>query len=314
MFTTFRDLIAEVRKYPKVRLCVAAAADETVLLAVKDAKNAGFVDPILVGDIERIWRISLKISFYPRGVKIINEGNPVKAARIAAGLAESGEADILMKGMVNSSDFLRAVLHYGNGLARGSILSHLGIFEVPGFNRLVYMTDGGLNISPDLEQKKKIIANAVSFLRAIGIERPRVAVISAESMDSGKMQSAVDAGILKSLAAEGFLGECHLEGPMDLGPALDMGEAEAQGVEGPVAGKADLIVVPNIEVGNLMGKTIIHFGGGKMSGLVIGASMPMVLTSRAETPFGKLSSIAFACYYNIKNNKGLVLTDEHTGN
>ncbi|MFZ5651512.1 MAG: phosphate acyltransferase [Bacillota bacterium] len=303
MFTTFRDLIAEVRKYPKMRLCVAAAADEMVLLAVKDAINAGFVDPILVGDMERIWRISLKISFYPRGVRIINESNPVVAARTAVGLMGSGEADVLMKGMVNSSDFLRAVLHSGHGLASGSILSHLGIFEVPGYNRLIYMTDGGLNISPDLDQKKKIIANAVSFLRAIGIEKPRVAVISAESMDSGRMQSAVDAGILKSVAAEGLFGECHVEGPIDLGAALDIGEAESREVESPVAGKADLIVVPGIEVGNLMGKTIIHFGGGKMSGLVIGASKPIVLTSRAETPFGKLSSIAFACYYNIKKPK-----------
>ncbi|MFZ5647439.1 MAG: phosphate acyltransferase [Bacillota bacterium] len=303
-----------MRKYPKMRLCVAAAADEMVLLAVKDAINAGFVEPILVGDMERIWRISLKISFYPRGVKIINESNPVEASRTAVSLVGSGEADVLMKGMVNSSDFLRAVLQYDHGIVSGNILSHLGIFEVPGFNRLIYMTDGGLNISPDLEQKKMIIANAVDFLSAIGIERPRVAVISAESMGNGKMQSALDAGMLKDLASEGFFGDCHVEGPIDLGTALDFGEAEAQGVDSPVAGKADLIVVPSIEVGNLMGKTIIHFAGGKMSGLVIGASKPIVLTSRAETPFGKLSSVAFACYYNIKKNKGMSSPDEHTGN
>lgn len=306
MFTTFRDLIAEVRKYPKMRLCVAAAADEMVLLAVKDAINAGFVEPILVGDMERIWRISLKISFYPRGVKIINESNPVEAARTAVGLVGSGEADVLMKGMVNSSDFLRAVLQSHHGLVKGNILSHLGIFEIPGFNRLIYMTDGGLNISPELDQKKKIVASAVDFLRTIGIDQPRVAVITGESIRGGKMQSAVDAGILKDLASEGFFGRCHLEGPVDLGPALDIEEAEAQGMESPVAGKTDLLVVPSIEVGNIMGKTIIHFAGGKMSGLVIGASRPIVLTSRAETPFGKLSSVAFACYYNIKKSEGMV--------
>ncbi|MFZ5633774.1 MAG: phosphate acyltransferase [Bacillota bacterium] len=298
MFSTYRELIAEVKRLPRMRLCVAAATDEMVLLAVKNAVSEGIVDPILVGDVERIWKIALKISFYPRGIKVINESNPIEAARLAVRLVSSGEADVLMKGMINSSDFLRAVLQPEWELVTGSILSHLAIYEVPGFNRLIYMTDGGLNISPDLEQKQKLTANAVAFLRTIGIKQPRVAVLSTELMGGGRLHSAAEAEKLKAMAMEGKLGEAVVDGPMDLGTAVNYGEAEMQGLDSPVAGKADLLVVPNIESGNVLGKAIIHFAGGKMAGLVIGASKPIVLTSRAETPFGKLTSIAFACYYS----------------
>jgi len=303
MFNTFREVIAEVKRHPRMKLCVAAAADEMVLQAVKDAVNAGFIDPILVGSEEKIWKLSLKVSLDMKGVEIINEANPVEAARRAAQITGSGGADVLMKGMVNSSDFLRAVLKPDQGLTTGRALSHLGIFEIPGFNRLIFMTDGGLIISPDLEQKKQIILNALDFLQVIGLDTPRVAVLSAESMSGGTIQSAEDAKKIRQLALEGYFGKSVVEGPVPLGPAIDIEEALLQGMDSPDAGKADLLVVPGIEVGNVMGKTIIHFAGGRMAGLVIGAAKPMVLTSRAETPFGKLSSIAFACYYSIR--KGL---------
>lgn len=301
-FSTFRELIAEVKKLPRMRLCVAAATDEMVLLAVKNAVSECFVDPILVGDVERIWKICLKISFSPGGVQMINESNPVEAARLAVQMVSAGKADVLMKGMINSSDFLRAVLRPEYGLATGSVLSHLAVYEIPGFTRLIYMTDGGLNISPDLDQKKKITANAVDFLRTIGIGRPRVAVISPEVMVDGSLPSAADAGKIKAMAADGQIEGADIDGPMDLGAAISSEGAEAGESGSPVAGRADLLVVPNIEAGNVLGKTIIHFAGGKMAGLVVGAARPIVLTSRAETPFGKLSSIALACYYSVKKS------------
>lgn len=304
-FSTFRELISEVKRLPRMRLCVAAATDEMVLQAVKNAVSEGFVDPILVGDVERIWKICLKISFSPGGVKMINESNPIEAARLAVQLVNSGGADVLMKGMINSSDFLRAVLRPEYSLATGSVLSHLAIYEIPGFTRLIYMTDGGLNISPGPDQKKRITANAVDFLKAIGISRPKVAVLSPELMVDGSLPAASDAEKIKAMAAEGQIEGADIDGPMDLGAAINYEEAELHGAGSPVAGRADLLVVPNIESGNVLGKTITHFAGGKMAGLVVGASRPIVLTSRAETPFGKLSSIAFACYYSIKKlNEG----------
>lgn len=304
MIDTFRAVISEVKKYPRMRLCVAAAADEMVLQAVKDAVQQGLMDPILVGDVEKIWKICLKIGFSPEGIKIINESNPVEAAHMAARLAGSGEAEVLMKGMVNSSDYLRAILRPEYGLVSKSILSHLAVYEIPGFSRLIYLTDGGLNVSPDLEGKKKIIYNSVDFLSTIGVERPRVALLSAGIKGGGSLQSAGDAGKLKDLADGGMFAGADIYGPMTLDSAVSYADAERQGIDSPVAGRADLLVVANIEAGNVLGKTIIHFAGGKMAGLVLGASRPVVLTSRAETPFGKLSSIAFACYYSIKKAQG----------
>ncbi|MHB8916777.1 MAG: phosphate acyltransferase [Desulfocucumaceae bacterium] len=300
MFRTFRDVITEVKKHPRLRLCVAAAADDKVLQAVKNAVDESIVEAILVGDVERIWRLCLKIGFYPRGVKVINESSPADAARLAVSLVGSGKADILMKGIINSSDFLRAVLWPESGLVTGNILSHLAVYEVPGFDRLVYMTDGGLNISPDLEQKIKITLNAVDFLRTIGLDRPRAALLSAELKGGGRLQSAVEAEKLVALAAGGTIEGVDIDGPMALDLAVNSNAAELWAAGSPIAGKADLLVVPSIEAGNVLGKTIIHFAGGVMAGLVLGASRPVVLTSRAETPFGKLSSIALACYYSIK--------------
>ncbi|MCL6611666.1 MAG: hypothetical protein K6T66_09035 [Peptococcaceae bacterium] len=142
--------------------------------------------------------------------------------------------------------------------------------------------------------------NAIDFLRAIGLERPRVAVLSPDLPGGVTLPPALDAERLKDMAARGEIEGADIDGPMDLGPAINAEEAEARGFCSPVAGKADLLVAPGIEAGNVLGKTIIHFAGGIMAGLVVGASRPVVLTSRAETPFGKLSSIAFACYYSIK--------------
>lgn len=304
MFDTFRAVISEVKKFPRMRLCVAAAADEMVLQAVRDAVHEKLVDPILVGDVEKIWRICLKIGFNPEGIKIIGEANPVEAARLAAGLAGSGEADVLMKGMVNSSDYLRAILRAEYGLVSGNILSHLAVYEVPGLSRLIYLTDGGLNVSPDLAAKKKIIDNSVDFLKTIGVERPRVAILSAGNKGKGSLKSAEDAAALYKMAEGGAFNRADVYGPMTLDSAINYEDAERQGIVSPVAGRADLLVVTNIEAGNVLGKTIIHFAGGTMAGLVLGAALPVVLTSRAETPFGKLSSIAFACYYSIKKSEG----------
>ncbi|MFZ5645880.1 MAG: phosphate acyltransferase [Bacillota bacterium] len=304
MIDSFRSIISEVKRYPKMRLCVAAAADEMVLLAVKDAVSEGLADPILVGDEEKIWRICLKIGFSPQGIKIVNESNPAEAACLAAGFAGKGEADVLMKGMVNSSDYLRAILRPEYNLVAGNILSHLAVYEVPGFTRLIFLTDGGLNISPDFENKKKIIVNSIEFLNTIGIENPKVALLFNGIRNGCEPNSENEAKKLKEMADNGVIKNAYIYGPMSLDSAFSYESAENQGVDSPVAGKADLLMVSNIEAGNVLGKTIIHFAGGKMAGLVLGASIPVILTSRAETPFGKLSSIAFACYYSIRKTQG----------
>ena len=294
-FENFYQVIRAVKELPPTRLCVASAAEETVLEAVRDSRKEGLVDFVLVGHEEQIWRQAMTVGLNLQGIEIIDIADPLEATRRAVSEIAAGRADILMKGMVNSSDFLKAVLSPEGGMRRDRILSHFAIYEIPGYYRLVYMTDGGLNVSPDLEQKKAILKNAVEFFHSIGMNEPKVAVLSANEKVNSKMPVTVDAQALKEMAAEEFPGAI-VDGPTPLDIAVSLEAAMHKGIESPVAGKADLLMVPNIESGNILGKAIIYFAGGRMVGLVLGASRPVILTSRNEPPMGKMASIALAAY------------------
>jgi phosphate butyryltransferase len=300
-FENFHQLLIELKKYKKCRMCIAAAAEETVLQAVRDAKKEDLVDFVLVGDEQRIWRMAMTAGLNLQGIEVIDVRDPLEATKRAVRETAAGRADILMKGMVNSSDFLRAVLDPEGGLRTGNILSHLAVYEIPGYYRLIYMTDGGLNVDPNLQQKKGITENAVKFLRQVGVENPRVAILTANEKVNPKVQSTVDAHELKMMAERGEIEGAIIDGPVALDVAINMEAAQHKGIESPVAGKADLLVVPNIEAGNLLGKAIIYFASGKMAGLVLGAGKPVILTSRNEPPYGKMASIAMAAYSIVRN-------------
>lgn len=299
-FENFYQVISAVKELPPCRLCVAAAAEETVLEAVRDSRKEGLVEFVLIGPEEKIWRQAMTVSLNLQGIEIIDIADPIEATNRAVKEVAEGKAEILMKGMVNSSDFLRAVLNPEGGMRRDRILSHLAIYEVPGYYRLIYMTDGGLNVSPSLDQKKAILQNAVEFLHAIGLNEPKVAALSANEKVDPKVQATVDAAALKEMAAEAFPGAI-VDGPTPLDIALSFEAALHKGIDSPVAGKADLLFVPNIEAGNILGKAIIYFAGGRMGGLVLGASRPVILTSRNEPPMGKMASIALAAYSVARN-------------
>jgi phosphate butyryltransferase len=301
-FENFHQVIAAVRELPSCRLCVAAAAEETILEAVRDSRKEGLVEFVLVGPEEKIWRHAMTISLNLQGIEIIDVADPVEAAHRAVEEVAGGRADILMKGMVNSSDFLRAVINPDGGMRRERILSHLAIYEVPGYYRLIYMTDGGLNVNPGLEQKKVILQNAIEFMHSIGIAEPKVAILSANENVDPKIPATVDAQALKEMAAEVFPGAI-IDGPTPLDVAVSYESALHKGIDSPLAGKADLLLVPNIEAGNILGKSIIYFAGGRMGGLVLGAKRPVILTSRNEPPMGKIASIAMAAYSIARNRK-----------
>ena len=302
-FENFYHVIAAVKELPPCRLCVASAAEETVLEAVRDTRKEGLVDFVLIGHEEQIWRLAMKVSLNLQGIEIIDVPDPLEATDRAVQEVASGRADILMKGMVNSSDFLRAVLKPEGGMRREGILSHLAIYEVPGYYRLIYMTDGGLNVSPDLEQKKAILQNSIDFFRAIGMDQPRVAILSANEKVDPKMPSTVDAQVLRDMAEEEFPGAI-VDGPTPLDIAVSFEAAMHKGIDSPVAGKADLLMVPNIEAGNILGKSMIYFANSRMAGLVLGASRPAILTSRNEPPMGKIASIALAAYSVARTREG----------
>lgn len=301
-FENFYQVITAVKELPSCRLCVASAAEETVLEAVRDSRKEGLVEFVLIGPEEKIWRQAMTVSLNLQGIEIIDIDDPIEATHRAVKEVAAGRADILMKGMVNSSDFLRAVLNPEGGMRRDRILSHFAIYEVPGYYRLIYMTDGGLNVSPNLEQKKAILQNAVEFLHAIGLEEPKVAILSANEKVDPKIPATVDAKALKDMAAEAFAGSL-VDGPTPLDIALSYEAALHKGIDSPIAGKADLLMVPNIEAGNILGKAIIYFAGGRMGGLVLGASRPVILTSRNEPPMGKMASIALAAYSVTRNRR-----------
>ena len=294
IFENFHQVIRAVREKGRCRVCVASADDVTVLGAVRDARKEDFVDFTLVGHEERIWRLAIKAGLNLQGIDIIDVAEPLLAVERAVREVGKGACDVLMKGMVNSADFLHAVLSPEGGLRTSRILSHVAVLEVSGYYRLIFITDGGLNVSPDYDQKTAIVRNAIQFLHSIGIETPKVAFLSANEKVSPKVPSTLEAQKFVQAAARGEFPGCLLAGPLGLDAAVNEDAAIRKEIDSPVAGRADLLVVPGIEAGNMLAKSIVYFAQGRMAGLVLGAAKPVILTSRNEPAYGKLASIALA--------------------
>jgi len=207
-----------------------------------------------------------------------------------------------MKGLVNSSDFMRAVLNAEAGLRTGRLLSHLAVFEVPGQRKLLFLSDGGINIAPGLEEKRQILENALGALAAMGYREPKVGILTANEQVNPKMSATTDAAALVEAWRSGaFSVPCVVEGPVALDVAVCPEAARHKRIDSAITGEVDLLIMPNIEAGNVCGKTLIHFAGARMAGLVLGAAAPIVMTSRAETAEGKRDSIALACLAGAKN-------------
>ena len=291
-FGSFSDILSICRKLGKVTISVAAAQDEDVLGAVLAAQREGIADAVLVGDGPRIEALARQVGVSP--LEILHEPDEAKAALRAAALVRDGRANALMKGLVNTSDFLRAVLDPESGLKNGTLLSHLAAFELPGHSKLMFHSDGGINISPGLEEKKDILLNAVRALSRIGIREPKVAILSANEQVNPKMPSTTDARALVEMRERGEIPAGILEGPIALDVAVSRKAAKHKGIVSRISGDVDLFLVPNIEAGNLLGKALVYYANAKMAGLVLGAACPIVLTSRSESAEGKLYSIALA--------------------
>ncbi|MGG1573704.1 phosphate butyryltransferase [Fictibacillus sp. NRS-1165] len=277
-------------------VAVAAAEDEEVILSVKQAYEKGIASFILAGNKEKI-QFLLRQHELKEGEDLqIVEANPENTAMEAVKAVSGGQADILMKGHIPTADLLKAVLHKENGLRTGKVLSHVAAFEVPGFDRLIFLTDSGMNIVPDLQQKAQIIENAVQVARGIGVAMPKVAVLAAVESVNPNMQATLDASALAMMNRRGQIKGCIVDGPLALDNAISVKAAEHKGISGEVAGQADVLVVPAIETGNALYKSLIYFANAKVGAVVAGARAPIVLTSRADTAESKLYSIALAVY------------------
>jgi phosphate butyryltransferase len=289
------DIIEAARKAGRKRVAVAAAHEESALEAVFDAARHGLIEPILIGDAEQIRAIAADLGADLAGVRIIDEKDYAKAAAEAVALVRAGEADMLMKGVLDTSILLKAALNKENGLNAGRLTSHVAVMEVPTYHKLLIVTDAAINIAPDLTGKLDIIANAVLVAKAIGLSNPKVALLAAvEKVNWDKMPCTADAAIITQMNRRGQLKGCIVDGPLALDNAVSAESAQIKKIVSEVAGDADILVAPDIEAGNILYKCLLDLGQAKGAGIVVGASKPIVLTSRADSAETKLASIALA--------------------
>lgn len=294
----FDEIIKYAQDYanamgPK-KIAVANAQDEDVLKAIKKAVNENICKPILVGDKDKITQLADIIELELNNIDIIDEKDGKEACRKAVELVSSGKADIVMKGLVDTSIILKAVLDKEIGLRTGNVLSHAAVFSVDTYHKFFIVTDAAMSIAPSVEEKGQIIENTLTLSRALGAELPKVAVICAKEKVNPKMQATIDAGELVQMQKNGKISGCIVEGPYALDNAISKEAAELKGIKGEVAGDADILLMPDIEAGNILYKALTYLANADNAGIILGAKAPIVLTSRADSDKAKLNSIALA--------------------
>lgn len=276
------------------KLVVAAAEDHVVLKAVAEAKKSEIVDPILVGNKENIEKEAEIIGLDLKDYKIVNVDNEKEAARKAVEMISNGQGDFLMKGKIKTGDLMKTVLAEEYGLRTGKVMAMVSVFEIPNFDRLLIVSDAGMLIAPTLEQKVHIIEHSVNVAKVLGIELPKVAIVGAVEVVNPKMPATLDAAILSKMNQRGQIKGCIVDGPFALDNVVSEEAAKHKGIESPVAGKADIIVTPDIEAGNILYKALVFLAGAKVASVILGAKVPVVLTSRADSDESKLYSIALS--------------------
>lgn len=292
MIRSFSEILKNAAEKGPKTIAVAVAQDIEVLTAVSNAKRLGIANVILVGDKIEIENVAQKINVDLSGMEIVDVKEKDQACMTAVELVSSGKAHLVMKGLVDTSVILKAVLNEKIGLRTGNVLSHVAVFDIEGYDRLFYVTDAAMNVAPNLEQKKQIVENAVQVAKAMGNETPKIAILAAVEKVNPKMQATVDAAELEKMNKEGWMPECMVGGPFALDNAVSIEAAKHKGMDHPVAGLADILMVPTIEAGNMLYKSMVFFAKGKNAGVIVGAKAPIVLTSRADSDEAKLNSIA----------------------
>ncbi len=291
----FRDLIEKVQKdESKKRVAVAAAQDEHTLEAVFRAAKDKLVEPVLVGNKEKIEEILRKLNVEYDMTSIINTESDKEAAEKTVELINEGGADFIMKGKMQTADLLRAVVDKEKGLRTGKVMSHVAILEVPAYHKLIAITDGGMMMYPDLDEKKQILENAVGVFLAMGYECPKIAVLAAVETVNPKMPEAVDADALKKMNESGEIKNCLVEGPISVDLTFSRESAEIKGYSSPVTGQADILLVSDITTGNILSKALIEMADATMAGMIVGAKVPVVLTSRGSSSEEKYLSIVLS--------------------
>jgi phosphate butyryltransferase len=294
MFTKLSEIVEAAKSKTTRRVVVAAAADKPVLNAIKAAMSQNIVIPILVGNTEGIKSIAQEIDFNLDGIEIIEENNPNKAAKVAVEQVRKGNADVIMKGLVGSGPFLKAILDKEKGLRKSGTLSHVAFFESPYYHKLIGLSDAALNVEPEFAEKVAILNNGVEAFHKLGNKEPKVAIIGAVETVNPKMQPSTDAALMTMMNKRNQITGCIVDGPLALDNAVSLEAAHHKGIESPVAGEVDLILTPDIYSANIMYKTLNFLGGASSAAVIMGATVPVILTSRSDTDTTKHYSIALA--------------------
>ncbi len=292
--TNYHELTEEALKAGPGTIGVAWPDEHEVLLAIAEANEMGLARFLLVGDVSKIRAQAETHQIDLAGMTLIDEPDPQSAALRVMRLIAAGEAGIAMKGRVETRVFLHSALDKEIGLRTGRLLSHVAVFEIPNYPRLIFVSDAGVVILPTLEQKVEIVQNAVEVAHKIGIEKPKVAILGANEMVNPKLPVSLDAASLSKMADRGQIKGALVDGPLALDNAVSVEAARIKGIVSPVAGEADILITPDLESGNMLAKSITYFAGGTMIGVVVGAKAPLIVTSRSDGHRAKLMSIALS--------------------
>ncbi|WP_430815876.1 bifunctional enoyl-CoA hydratase/phosphate acetyltransferase [Carboxylicivirga sp. RSCT41] len=295
MFKSLSDLQKLIEKNKvKKKLALAVSQDSHSLEAVYTAFKNGIIDPILIGSRPDTERIIEEKGFDFTGATFIHEPDDVKSVELAVRMVHDNKADILMKGKVATPTLLKGVLNKEWGLRTGSLLSHFALFEVDTYHKLIGVTDVAMNIAPNLKDKIGIVNNSVGYMNKMGIAKPKVAVLGAIEMVNESMEATLDAALLSKMNQRDQIKNCIIDGPLAFDNAVSFESAKHKGIKSEVAGDTDLLLMPDIEVGNVLYKTLVFFAKAKVASVILGASAPIVLTSRSDSEESKYNSILLA--------------------
>lgn len=296
----FKEIINFARERGPKTISVACCQDKEVLMAVEMARKERIANSILIGDIEKTKEIAKEIDLDLSNYELIHIEDLSEASLKSVELVSQGKADMVMKGLVDTSIILKAVLDKEKGLRTNNVLSHVAVFDIEYYDRLFFITDAAMNLAPELNVKKQIIENACTVAHSLDIEIPKVAVLCAKEKVNPKMKDTVDAKELEKMCNRGEITGCIVGGPFALDNAVSIEAAKHKGITHPVAGQADILLAPDIEAGNILYKSLVFFSKSKNAGVIVGAKAPIILTSRADSEETKLNSIALGVLMSAK--------------
>lgn len=297
MFQTYDEMLVMARRYAPMKIAVAGAQEDTVLAALKQAEEQGFAESILVGDKEKIEALALQVGYDLKGKEIVDVPDPAESALEAVKMVSSGRADILMKGILQTSTILKAVLDRQYGLRASSVISHLFLIRLEGYHKFLSLTDGGINIAPSLDEQKAIMENAISFYHLMGLEKPKIAVLASLETLNEKVPATLSAALLAKMGERGQIRGAVIDGPLAFDNAVSAESVREKNIVTPVGGDADVLLVPHMDMGNGLFKGLVYFGKGVPAAVVLGTRRPVIVTSRADSARCKFLSIALNVLY-----------------